>query len=53
MKRAEQTRGVPLAGLAATVTPAFDQIGLSDIDADKERNLQLLKERGRFNISVA
>ena len=44
MKQAEQTRGVPLAGLAVKVTPGFFLIGLSNLEADKERNLQLLKE---------
>jgi hypothetical protein len=52
MKQAEQTRGVPLAGLAVKVTPGFYLIGLSNIDADKERNLQLLKERDWFDIPV-
>lgn len=52
MKKAEQTRGVPLAGLAVKVTPGFYLIGLSNLDADKERNLQLLKERGWFDIPV-
>jgi hypothetical protein len=38
----ESTRGVPLAGLAVKVTTGFYMIGLSNLDADKERNLQLL-----------
>jgi hypothetical protein len=52
VKQAEQTRRVPLAGLAVKVTPGFYLIGLSNVDADKERNLQLLKERGWFDIPV-
>jgi hypothetical protein len=52
MKQAEQTRGVPLAGLAVKVTPGFYLIGLSNLEADKERNLQLLMERGWFDIPV-
>lgn len=52
MKQAEQTRGVPLAGLAVKVTPGFYLIGLSNADADKDRNLQLLKERSWFDIPV-
>jgi hypothetical protein len=52
MKQAEQTRGVPLAGLAIKVTPGFYMIGLSNVDADKDRNLQLLKERSWFDIPV-
>jgi hypothetical protein len=52
MKQAEQTRGVPLAGLAVKVTPSFYLIGLSKLEADKDRNLQLLKERSWFDIPV-
>ena len=52
MKQAEQTRGVPLAGLAVKVTNGFFLIGLSNADADKDRNLQLLKERAWFDIPV-
>jgi hypothetical protein len=52
MKQAESTRGVPLAGLAVKVTPGFYLVGLSNQDADKDRNLQLLKERGWFDIPV-
>ena len=43
---------MPLAGLAVKVTPGFYLIGLSNQEADKERNLQLLKERGWFDIPV-
>jgi hypothetical protein len=52
MKQAEQTRGVPLAGLAVKVTPAFYLIGLSNMDADKDRNIAMLKERSWFDIPV-
>jgi hypothetical protein len=52
MKQAEQTRGVPLAGLAVKVTNGFFLIGLSSADADRDRNLQLLKERAWFDIPV-
>ena len=52
MKQAEQTRGVPLAGLAVKVTNGFFLIGLSSAEGDKERNLQLLKDRGWFDIPV-
>jgi hypothetical protein len=52
MKQAEQTRGVPLAGLAVKVTTGFFLIGLSSSDADRDRNLQLLKERAWFDIPV-
>ena len=46
MKQAEQTRGTPLAGLAVKVTNNFFLIGLSAVEADQARNIQLLKERG-------
>ncbi|HEY7245108.1 MAG TPA: hypothetical protein VH678_14650 [Xanthobacteraceae bacterium] len=52
MKQAEQTRGTPLAGLAVKVTSGFFLIGLSSVDADRERNLQLLKDRAWFDIPV-
>jgi hypothetical protein len=52
MKQGETTRGVPLAGLSIKVTPGFYLIGLSNQEADKDRNLQLVKERGWFDIPV-
>jgi hypothetical protein len=52
MKQAEQTRGVPLAGLAVKVTPGFFLIGLSAIESDMQRNIQLLKERSWFDIPM-
>jgi len=52
MKEAEQSRGVPLAGLAVKVTNGFFLIGLSSVDADKERNVSLLKQRSWFDIPV-
>src|SRR6202008_2742468 len=48
MKASEQTRGVPLAGLAVKVTNGFFLIGLSAADADRERNVAMLKERQWF-----
>jgi hypothetical protein len=52
MKQAEQTRGTPLAGLAVKVTTGFFLIGLSAVEADRQRNIQLLKERSWFDIPV-
>jgi hypothetical protein len=52
MKQAEQTRGVPLAGLAVKVTPGFFLIGLSALEADVQRNVQMLKERTWFDIPI-
>jgi hypothetical protein len=52
MKQAEQSRGTPLAGLAVKVTTGFFLIGLSAVEADVARNVQLLKERSWFDIPV-
>jgi hypothetical protein len=52
MKESEQARGVPLAGLAVKVTNGFFLIGLSAVDADVQRNLQLLKDRPWFDIPI-
>jgi cyclophilin family peptidyl-prolyl cis-trans isomerase len=52
VKQAESTRGVPLAGLAVKVKNDFYLIGLSNVESDKYRNLQLLKEHGWFDIPL-
>jgi hypothetical protein len=52
IKSGEQERGVPLAGLAVKVTNGYFLIGLSAVDADKERNIQLLKERDWLDIPL-
>ena len=52
MKQNEQARGVPLAGLAVKVTNGYFLIGLSAVDIDKQRNIQLLKERDWFDIPI-
>src|SRR6188768_351609 len=52
MKQDEQARGVPLAGLAVKVTNGYFLIGLSAVDVDVQRNIQLLKERGWFDIPL-
>jgi hypothetical protein len=43
MKETEQTRGVPLAGLAVKVTDGYFLIGLSAVDSEMQRNISLLK----------
>jgi hypothetical protein len=52
MKQDEQARGAPLAGLAVKVTNGYFLIGLSAVDADVQRNVQLLKERDWFDIPI-
>ena len=51
MKSNEQARGTPLAGLAVKVTDGFFMVGLSDVAADRERNLQTL-ERAWIDIPI-
>jgi hypothetical protein len=52
MKSNEQARGTPLAGLAVKVTDGFFVVGLSNVDPDRQRNLQLLKERSWFDVPL-
>ena len=44
--------GTPLAGLAVKVTDGFFLVGLSNVDADRARNIQLLKERSWFDVPL-
>jgi hypothetical protein len=52
MKNSEQARGIPLAGLSVKVTNGYFLIGLSAVDIDKQRNVDLLKTRGWFDIPI-
>ena len=52
MKSNEQARGTPLAGLAVKVTDGFFLVGLSNVDTDRSRNIQLLKERSWFDVPL-
>ena len=52
MKSNEQARGTPLAGLAVKVTHGFFLVGLSNVEADRVRNIQLLKERSWFDVPL-
>jgi hypothetical protein len=52
MKTGEQARGVPLAGLAVKVTNGYFLIGLSAVDVDKQRNIQMLKDRDWLDIPI-
>ena len=52
MKNSEQARGVPLAGLSVKVTNGYFLIGLSSVDIDKQRNIDLLKKREWFDIPI-
>jgi len=52
MKQGATTRGVPLSGVAVKVTANFFLIGLSSVDVEMQRNMQLLKEQSWFDIPV-
>ncbi len=52
MEQAEQTRGVPLTGIRVKVTNGFFLVGLSAVDTEAQRNIQLLKERPWLDIPV-
>jgi hypothetical protein len=52
MKDSEQTRGMPLAGLAVKVTDGYFLIGLSSVDSEMQRNIQLLKEQPWFDVPL-
>lgn len=49
-KTTETAQGAPLSGLVVRVMPGFFLIGLSAIDADREQNLTLLRERGWLDL---
>ncbi len=51
-KFAEQARGTPFAGLMVKVTESFFLMGFSNVESDRTRNLQLLRERSWFDIPV-
>jgi hypothetical protein len=52
MKDSEQTRGMPLAGLAVKVTDGYFLIGLSATDSEMQRNIQLLKDQPWFDVPL-
>jgi len=52
MSQAEQARGTSLTGLAVKVTNGYFLIGLSAVDTDVQRNVQLLKDRSWFDIPI-
>lgn len=52
MKPAEQARGVPLVGASARITNSYFLIGLSNLAADKDRNILMLKDRSWLEIPI-
>lgn len=51
-KSSEGAQGVPLIGLPVRVAPGFFLIGLSSIEADRQRNLGLLITRNFLDLPV-
>ena len=52
MKSNEQARGTPLAGQSVKVTDGFFLVALSNTEADRTRNMPLLKERSWFDVPL-
>ena len=52
MKDAEQMRGLPLAGLAVKVTNGYFLIGLSAVEGEMKKNIELLKTRSWFDVPI-
>jgi hypothetical protein len=52
MKQAEETQGTALAGLAIKVMNGYFLIGLSSTPSDRDRNIQLLKDRPWFEMPI-
>jgi hypothetical protein len=52
MKFSESARGTPLSSASVKITDGSFLFGLSGRDADRERNLQLLKERAWFDVPM-
>ncbi len=52
MKQAEQTRGTQLVGLPVKVTPSLFLVGLSAVESEMQRNIQLVKEQTWFDIPI-
>jgi hypothetical protein len=51
-KWSQQGRGTPLAGVAVKVTDGFFMIGLSDVPANRAKDLELLLDRAWFDIPL-
>jgi predicted aspartyl protease len=52
MKNNGAARGTPLGVLAVKVTDGFFLVGLSNDDADRQRNIRLLNERSWFDVPL-
>ena len=52
MKQGEQMRGSPLRGATTKLTSEYFLIGLSAVEKDRQRNVQLMREHGWFDIAI-
>jgi hypothetical protein len=52
MKSNEQERGTPLAGVMVKVSGGSFLVGLSNADANRQRNIRLLNERSWFDVPL-
>jgi hypothetical protein len=52
LKPTESGRGVPLAGLAVKVTNGYFLVGLSSVEVDLQRNIEMLKQREWIDIPI-
>ena len=52
MKTSETARGAPLAGYAVKVTAEFFLLGLSAVDAERDANMAMLKEREWIDVPI-
>ena len=52
MKSDESGRGTPLAGLAVKVTNGYFLVGLSAVEIDVQRNIEMLKQRDWIDIPL-
>jgi hypothetical protein len=52
MNQDDRARGAALSGLSVKVQSGFFLVGLSSVDTDKQRNIQLLRERPWLHIPI-
>src|SRR6266849_1585345 len=52
MKQGETTPGIPLNSVSVKITPRLFQIGLSNIGADRQRNIELIKELSLIDLPI-
>jgi hypothetical protein len=51
-KSPDQPRGTPLAATSVKVQDGYFLIGLSNVETDRQRNIQVLKERSSLDIPM-